>query len=216
MTRAVRTVAEVQAFDGQSYTAESYFQAADRAAIRFVDANEQLFVVEGPWGWAAQDGAAQLGPNLYRVFALGHQYHALLAYFDEIIAEKRHNENVEFGGGLYSTISGPFPFGGTVHMVSGKTPDKPEGMLFEFSEAPKIESRFLDWRTVEKRLIPFHIEIHDGQSVFNYKYSLVDFSPMPEQWFSEAIPLPEINEVIDYRHNSASSVDNCGEPSTEK
>ncbi|MDH5618237.1 MAG: hypothetical protein OEZ11_06315 [Gammaproteobacteria bacterium] len=216
MTRAVRTVAEVQASDGQSYTAESYFQAADRAAIRFVDANEQLFVVEGPWGWAAQDGAAQLGPNLYRVFALGHQYHALLAYFDEIIAEKRHNENVEFGGGLYSTISGPFPFGGTVHMVSGKTPDKPEGMLFEFSEAPKIESRFLDWRTVEERLIPFHIEIHDGQSVFNYKYSLVDFSPMPEQWFSEAIPLPEINEVIDYRRNSASSVDNCGEPSTEK
>ena len=80
------------------------------AAIRFVGSNEQLFVVEGPWGWAAQDGAAQLGPDSYKVFALGHQYHALLVYFDEIITEQRSNENVEFGDSLFSTISGPYPF----------------------------------------------------------------------------------------------------------
>lgn len=120
------------------------------------------------------------------MFALGHQYHALLLYFDELAENVQQN-------------SGDYPYGGTMHLVPGQDPSRPAGMRFVFSEDTIITTEHHDWRDHDGQSLPFHIRIDGGDRVFDYHYTEIDMSPRSPLWFFESVPAPQLGRVQLYR-----------------
>ena len=78
------TSAAVSVSDGTSFETRSFFHSREAAAIQHISDDEQIVAVEGPLGWARRGSTEKAGSDFYPQFALGHQYHALLLYFDDI------------------------------------------------------------------------------------------------------------------------------------
>jgi hypothetical protein len=131
-TRAIRAVADVGASDGTGFGIESYFQSKDAAAIRHVRDSEQTIVIEGPQAWTRVGGDTALGADFHKLFALGHQFHAFLLYFNDIVSNVQRNGEVVFEGEIHRATSGDYPYGGTVHLVQGDDESRPVVLLFEF------------------------------------------------------------------------------------
>jgi hypothetical protein len=79
--RAIITAADVSVSDGSGFRTASFYRSKDSAAIRHIDDRDRTVAVEGPLGWARDGERAELGSGFYKLFALGHQYHALLLEF---------------------------------------------------------------------------------------------------------------------------------------
>lgn len=94
-TLAVSTSTDVAGTDGSTFSTRSYFQTADFAAIQHVD--KSIVAVEGPFGWAQSDQQFRSGDPFYKTFALGHQYHAILLNFDDIVSGLRRTAEIRFG-----------------------------------------------------------------------------------------------------------------------
>ena len=197
--RSIQTSANVTVSDGSSFRTESYFRSKDAAAIRHIDDDNQIVVVEGPYAWMRRGDHAALGPEFFKIFALGHQYHAFLLYFDQILANVRDNADIEVSGDRRSGKTGDYPFGGFVHWIDGTEPDKPYGVVFEFPDSPPIVTTFHEWREAADRSLPFHARIDDGSNVFDYRYEYVDLSPQQPEWFASVVGAPTIDEVLLYR-----------------
>lgn len=215
-SRAIRTAADVTVSDGSSYQTESYFHDIDMAAIRFVDENEQVIAVEGPWSWMSQNGDAQLGSDFHKLFVLGHQYHALLRYFDDLSLNSRKTQRLEFNGGTHRGITRNYPYGGTIHLIDGNDPARPSGLLFEFPDTPRIESRFSDWRDSHGVTVPYQIEVDDGNLVFIYRYTDIDLTPQSPEWFFDTVKAPELGEIEVYREQRKQATSNCETPTTRE
>ena len=197
--RSVVTAADVSVSDGTSFRTESFYQSPDRAAIRHIDDRDRLVAVEGPFGWAREGERTQTGPDFYKLFALGHQYHALLLEFESVVERIRTSDSVEFGGRRLAARSGSYPYGGTVHLVLGEEASRPAGMRFDFPEDTVIEARFLDWRVHEDSELPFHISIDDGERTFDYRYTDIRIATASPAWFAGAFSGPVPDEVGVYR-----------------
>ncbi len=198
-TRAVVTSADVSVSDGSEFSTQSYFHSKNAAAIRHIRDDEQLVAVEGPVAWARRGDKAQAGSDFFRQFALGHQYHALLLYFDRIASNPRRGERIRFAGADRSAVTADYPYGGQVRLVDGDREDRPAGLPFAFPEADPITAEFGDWRTVSGLELPFHIRIDDGDRVFDYRYTDVDVGTRSPLWFFDAVPAPAIDELELYR-----------------
>lgn len=197
--RLISTTADVTVSDGSEFRTESYYQSKDSAAIRHIDARERTIAVEGPFGWAQEGEKSQLGPDFYKLFALGHQYHALLLEFDEIADDVRLDARVEFGGVSRAATSGDYPYGGMVHLVQSDDASRPAGLRFEFPGDTVITASFSEWRAEDGRNLPFHIRIDDGERTFDYDYTSITVSSGSPLRFFEAVPDPMVDEVQIYR-----------------
>jgi hypothetical protein len=201
--RAIVTAADVSVSDGTGFRTESFYRSKDSAAIRHIDQHndngDRIVAVEGPLGWARDGERAQLGSDFYKLFALGHQYHALLLEFDAIAGNIRNSAQVEFDGELREATSGDYPYGGTVHLIRGEEESRPAGMRFEFPEDTVIQTWFLDWRAHGNTLLPYHVRIDDGERTFDYHYTSIDISSESPLWFFESVPAPPLDEVEVYR-----------------
>ena len=165
--RAIVTGADVTVSDGSGFRTESFYRSKDSAAIRHLDDRDRIVAVEGPIGWASDGERAESGSDFYKLFALGHQYHALLMEFDIIAANVGEGSKVEFDGEMREATSGDYPYGGTVHLVRGEDESRPAGLRFDFPEDTVIIASFLDWREQNDRVLPYHIRIDDGERTFD-------------------------------------------------
>lgn len=197
-TRAIYTFADVSVSDGSSFSTESFYHSRDAAAIRHVMDEEQIIAVEGPSSWVRRGDNTEAGSEFHRDFALGHQVHAYLLHFDQIVANIRQTAEVTFRGGRYRASSGDKPDGGVAHLIAGADPDRPVGLMFENPDST-IAFSFSDWRVLDGESIPFHVQIDDGERIFDYRYSSVDFAPKSPLWFTDVVPAPDIDEVQVYR-----------------
>jgi hypothetical protein len=184
--------------DGSSFSVNSYFQSKEISAIRHLGESERLVAVEGPYSWAAVGDRAELGSGFNKVFALGHQFHALLLHFDEIVGATRQGD-VRFRAGLHQATTGDFPYGGTVHLIHGDDASRPIGLLFQFPENTVISAEFSDWRLAGERWLPYQLSIDDGERTFKYRYTDIDLSARSPLWYFEAVDVPSIDEVQVYR-----------------
>lgn len=198
-TRSVVTMADVSVSDGSSFTTQSLFQSKDAAAIRHIRDKEQVVIVEGPNGWMQVDDSVKMGSDFEKIFALGHQYHAFLLYFEEIVSNVRDSENIFFQGKVHRALSGDFPHGGSVHLIAAEDGLRRPGMVFEFPESDPIVTTFSDWRSLDQFEIPYQVNINDGQRVFTYRYTRIDIAPKTPLWFFEAVGAPSFDEVQVYR-----------------
>lgn len=197
--RAIMTTADVTASDGSEFRTESYYRSKDSAAIRHLDDRDRIVAVEGPIGWASDGDKSAAGSDFYKLFALGHQYHALLLEFDNIAANVREDSQIEFDGEMRAAVSGDYPYGGTVHLVRGGDASRPAGLRFDFPDDNVIVASFLDWREAEDGMLPYHVRIDDGERIFDYRYTSIGISPGSPLWFFEAVPAPSIDELQIYR-----------------
>jgi hypothetical protein len=198
-TRSVVTTADVSVSDGSSFTTQSFFQSKDAAAIRHIRDKEQIVVVEGPYGWMRVDDSVRMGSDFEKIFALGHQYHAILFFFEEIVSNPRDSEHIFFQGKEHRALTGDYPHGGSVHLISAEDGLRSPGMVFEFPESDPIVTTFSDWRSLDQFEIPYQVEINDGQRVFTYRYTSIDMTPKTPLWFFEAVSDPSFDEVKVYR-----------------
>ena len=196
-TRAVITRADVSVSDGTSFSTESWFQSADVAAIRHVRETEQVVAVEGPLGWARVGDESMRGADFHKTFALGHQYHAFLLYFDEIVTNIDRRNDFDFEGDTYTALVGDYPYGGQVALVEGS--NRPVAMVFEFPEIEPIKVTFDDWGAVGGNELPFLVSIDDGERVFDYRYTSVDLDDRSPLWFFDAAGDPGVDEVAVHR-----------------
>jgi hypothetical protein len=197
--RAITAAADVKVSDGSSFKVETYFQSRDVSAIRHIRDRQQLIVVEGPQSWTQVGDNSNTGTEFHKLFALGHQFHAFVLHFEELAGDVRRLDNVLFDGEPRQATSGDYPYGGVVHLIQSADEMRPAGLLFEFPENTVISVTFDDWRNVGKAPLPFHLQIDDGQSVFDYNYSEIKVMPQSPLWFFDAVPAPPIDKVQVYR-----------------
>jgi hypothetical protein len=198
-TRAITAAADVNVSDGSSFKIESYFHSKDAAAIRHIRNPQQMIVVEGPQSWTRLGDDADLGTNFHKLFALGHQFHAFMLYFEDVVSDVRRNNEVLFENEKHRAASGDYPYGGVVHLVEGDDKSRPVGLLFEFPENTVISVRFDNWRNVGDLTLPFDMRIDDGDRIFDYRYSEIDVTPKSPLWFFDTVSAPPIDFVQVYR-----------------
>jgi ketosteroid isomerase-like protein len=198
-TRAIHTTANVAVSDGSAFRTESLFRAADQAVIRHLGEEEQTVAVEGPLAWIGRGDRAQLGDDGHKRFALGHQYHALLLHFDELVEEIEPPSELDFGGATHPARGGSFPYGGRVYEVTGVDASRPLGYRMELPQTPPIEVRLDDWRTGDGVTLPHRVVIDDGTLRFDYRYEQIDLGQRPPGWFSDAVPAPGLDRLQIYR-----------------
>ena len=199
-TRAIVTAADVVVSDGSDFKTESYFHSGDSAAIKHINDHERVTVVEGPLGWIRTDRATNPGTDFHKGFALGHQVHAFLLHFEDIVSNVRGSEQVQFHDIVHRAISGDLPYGGgTAHLIGGADEERPAGLLFETADAAPISMTFLDWKELDGTMLPFHVRIDDGERVFDYHYTNIELKPKSPLWFFEAAGSPDLDEVQIYR-----------------
>lgn len=197
--RAITTTASVSVSDGSRFETETWFQAADHAAIRHYDEAVQTVAVEGPLAWISRGERFQPGGDQLKGFALGHQYHALLLHFSEIVADAEPVKDIVFQGQTRSGIGGGYPFGGKIFLVHGAEDDKPAGFRFELPASPPMEIAFSDWRDHQGRNLPFHVAIDDASLVYEYDYRDIGIGERAPGWFYEAVEAPDIDPVQIHR-----------------
>ena len=196
--RAVIAAADVVVSDGSRFQTEALFHSRVAAAVRHKRDTEQLIVVEGPTSWFRTEGDTGVGDDFHKVFALGHQYHAFLLYFEEL-ADAIRETSIEFDGALRRARTGDYPYGGVVHLVDGDEADKPAGLRFEFEGHGPVDTLFSDWREHGDRLLPFLAVIVDGERQFDYRYRDITIDERSPLWFMEATGKPVFDTVGIYR-----------------
>jgi hypothetical protein len=197
--RAITAAADVVVSDGSKFQIETHFHSRDVSAIRHIRDSQQLIVVEGPQSWTQHGGNSNTGTEFHKLFALGHQFHAFVLHFEEIVSNVRRLDDVLFDDEARQATSGDYPYGGDVHLIHGSDEVRPLGLLFEFPEDTVISVKFDDWRSVGNVSLPYHLQIDDGQRVFDYYYSEVKVTPQSPLWFFDAVPAPPIDNVQVYR-----------------
>ena len=196
--RAIIATADVTVSDGTAFRTEALFHSREAAAIRHIREPEQLVAVEGPGSWYRVGDKTGQGEAFHKVFALGHQYHAFLLHFDELADDVRATR-VDFNGKDRSALTGSYPYGGTVHMVSGDVHGRPAGMRFEFEDNAPINVTFDDWLGEAGAALPFLAIIDDGERTFEYRYDEVLIEQRSPFWFFEATGDPGLDETGVYR-----------------
>jgi hypothetical protein len=197
--RSIVTSADVTVSDGSSFRTQSFFQSKSAAAIRHIGDKDQIVVAEGPYGWMRVDDSEKVGSDFEKTFALGHQFHAFLLYFEEIVSNPRDSEKISFQGKGHHALTGEYPHGGLVHLIATEGGLHAPGLVFEFPESEPIVATFSDWRSLDHLEIPFQVEIDDGQRIFRYRYTSIDMTPKTPLWFFEAVSSPSLDEVQVYR-----------------
>ena len=192
---AIVTAADVAVSDGTAFSTRSYFHSSDFDAIRHIDDTDRIVAVEGPFGWAQSGDSFKTGEGFYKRFALGHQYHALLLHFDEIVDSVQPARDINIGGKPRDGKSGPFPYGGVLHLLDGDSNGRPAGLVLEIPDSTPITATFLDWHKVGDIDLPKRVQVDDGQRIFDYSYTEIDVEPRSPTWFFEAVAAPADNAV---------------------
>ena len=196
--RAIVASADVSVSDGSTFRTEALFHSREAAAIRHIREPEQLIVVEGPESWYRVGGRTVHGEAFHKVFALGHQYHAFLLHFEELADDIRPT-SIEFDGEERSALTGSYPYGGSVSMVTGDVSGRPAGMRFEFEGSAPIDVSFDDWFDSGGQVLPFLAIVDDGERTFEYRYDEVLIEQRSPFWFFEATGDPALDATGIYR-----------------
>lgn len=197
-TGAIHTFADVTVSDGATYTVESFYRSKKRAAARFSSRGGTMHAVEGGLAWSQNPERAELAGAFVRDFALGHNFHAFLLRFEEVVTDVERVDAIEFAGGTVSALKGMRESGDMVYLIDGDVPDRPAGMRYDAGDMI-IEITASDWRPQDGIEVPYQLVIDDGERDFTYRFSRVDLSDKPLLWFDETVAAPPLDPVQIYR-----------------
>ncbi|MEO1250765.1 MAG: hypothetical protein AAFW81_00285 [Pseudomonadota bacterium] len=197
--RAIETAASVSVSDGGAFETRSYFQSHENAAfVQIIDGAPRLTAIEGPVSWVRAGERFAAGTDFEKMFALGHQFHAMLLHFDEVMATESDRE-IEFDNATRRARVGDYPYGGVAYLVQSEAAGEPRGMRFEFPDVPAIDVHFSDWRNVDGRLLPFEMRVDDGSRLFDYSYTEISIENRSPLWYADALGDVSFDEANIYR-----------------
>ena len=199
VTTAIEAGANVTVSDGSQFKVRTYFHTDNEAAITHIQDKITTIAVEGPNAWIRDNGQSSLGTEQEKAFALGHQFHALLLNFDQIMLDIGLVENILFQGRVYSAKKGRYPFGGEAFLILGENHQTPIGLRLAFPESSPIDISFSNWVTITQHRLPMHIKINDGKRTFDYNYTSVSLTPKTPLWYYKSLPSPKIDTIDIYR-----------------
>lgn len=210
----ITSSADVSVSDGMQYGIETYYRNTEETVVTFTGPNASQIVSEGPWSWYSQGDDAALAGDPEKGFAIGHQYHAMLLHFDDVMSDVR-NEEIQFRGETRNARTGDFPTGGIVSLVDGDQSNQPIGFLMLLPGETPIEVLLDDWRDDGiGRSLPFGLAIHHGDRVFTYDYTSVTVGQGDALGFQASYPSPGIDEIAAYRSQQKIRASECsGGPS---
>ena len=206
----ILSAADVSVSDGTSYSVETWYRAPDESVVSFTGPGASDVVAEGPFAWYRQEGKTGLAGDGERRFAFGHQYHAMLLYFDEVMGNVVPEESLSFLDQTVTGRTGDYPYGGKISLIDGEQADRPRGFLMLLPDETPMAVLLADWReSAEGPALPYRLDIHHGGNVFTYRYSSVEISAGDAGDFHQRFPSPGLNAIDDYRGNRAAAVGEC-------
>lgn len=206
--RAIYSMADVTVSDGTTYQVEGFYKSRHRAAARFIRENSTLHVLEGPNVWVQTTSGSRPADDFQRDFTIGHQFHAFLLRFEDLVTKPERVQDIDFAGEQHAALKGERDTGGEVYLIDSDTPGQPMGLRYDVGDL-KIEITTSDWRTVSGTQVPFALSIDDGERVFNYRYSTVDLSDKPLMWFYDSVQSPDIPAVDVERLHRKTLIAHC-------
>lgn len=212
-TTAVYAYADVTVSDGKTYGVESFYRSKDRAASKFIRTDgDSLHVVEGPYTWVKAGDKVELASDFQadfqRDYALGHQFHALLLHFRDVMSDIQPASGIDFAGGKGSGLRGARDTGGFTYLIEGREPDQPAGLRFDVGDL-KIDIIASDWREVDGTAIPFALLIDDGSRTFDYQYKTIEITDRAPTWFYDSVAAPDLDAVQLIRLHKKSLAAHC-------
>ncbi|HKJ17112.1 MAG TPA: hypothetical protein VJ984_07180 [Xanthomonadales bacterium] len=192
--------AEVSVSDGTSYQVETYYRSVEESVVSFKGPNASDIVSEGPYAWYRQGEKTGLAGETEKRFAIGHQYHAMLVAFDDIMVNVQPDPDITFRNESHSGHTGDYPFGGKISLIEGNQSRQPKGFLMLLPDETPIEVVLDDWRANEYgNSLPYQLTIFHGDRVFTYRYEQVDFDEGDAASFHQQFPAPGIGEITEFR-----------------
>lgn len=197
-TGAIHTKADVTVSDGMTYSVESFYRSRKRAAAHFSSDGGAMYAVEGGLAWSRSTEGEALAGAFVRDFALGHNFHAFLLRFEDVVEAVERVDGIEFDGRTVTGQRGVRESGDPVYLIDGASPAQPAGMRYDVGDM-KIEITVSDWREENGGWVPYELVVDDGQRDFTYRFSFVDLAEKPLLWFDETVAEPAVDHVQIYR-----------------
>ena len=199
--------------DGSEFAIRSQYHSAGGSLITHIGDTESTIAVEGPFSWRLAASEETAGNDFHKNFALGHQFHALLLYFNDIVVNPQPVADIPFRGTSYTGQKGDNPYGGTVYLLSGTDESRPPGLLFEVPGSLRIEVTFGDWRQEQALELPFMVTIDDGERVFTYLYSDIRIGSANLIEYYASMPRSGLDQIEIYRlHRKLLAAHCLGDP----
>ncbi|QLC21647.1 hypothetical protein HFP51_05325 [Parasphingopyxis sp. CP4] len=176
------TAADVTVSDGTTYRASTEYQAPDRAEYlqQYPDMTMR-FAIDGETVSVWRDGEALTRfPAGIGIWALGHQFHAQLTSFAEInggiIAVAAYDGEgdcpcTEYRGRLSAEGMGIEGYGLVVSNQSGRA----QRFFVHRQDQAPVTTTFDDWRSEADRELPYRVVIDDGEDVYDFRFSSIEF-----------------------------------------
>lgn len=210
---AIVTTADVTTSDGSEYRVETYYRSPREAAATFITDAATTMVAEGAFAWSRQGETETLAGDNEKRFVIGHQFHALAFYFEEIATDIKGVTDVSFNGQSYVGLQGVYPHGGTVTLLQGAE-GRPYALILNLPEESEITVAFDGWRaSAGEQELPYALTVtHDGREYY-YRYSEISLfdgdNGKDSIDFHEVIDAPGIDEIEIHRLHRALMTAHC-------
>lgn len=207
---AFTTAADVTTSDGDAYEVRTTYRNTKELAVEFIRDGNTTFAVEGGLVWARNgENENNAGDGELR-FALGHQYHAIILRFDEIMRDVIDVDVIPFGDRKLPGRTGKYPTGGEVSLVDGDIIGRPAGLFMVLPGTTPITVRFNDWREIQGDTnLPHKILIEHEGVLYTYQYTRIDIEDLDAIDFHERYAAPNLDAVQIHRLHRALLTAHC-------
>lgn len=173
----IATYADVRVDDGREYVIETYYAGVNDAVVRQTRPNGEINTTAIAAEDAASD-AAEAALEMQNTIVLGHQFHAVLLHFDNIVISA-HDGETTFAGETRRMREGYWPYGeGTARIVYAASGDRAEALVFNFAGVPEITVGLEAWRED----LPYRLIINDGANTFAYTFTAIERNAARPDW----------------------------------
>lgn len=210
LSPSVTTVADVTTSYGAEYEVRTTYRSVNETAAQFIRETPTTIAVEGPLVWTRGETGESIAGDRERRFAIGHQYHAMLLHFDDMMENVERETEIPFGEEVRSGRTGLYPAGGEVSLIDGEAPDRPAGLIMKLPDESPITITFTDWRAPSAdRALPYKIVINHDDNIFTYAYSTIDIDEMDAIDFQARYDAPDLDGVHIHRLHRALLTAHC-------
>lgn len=167
--------ADVSVSDGLTYTTHGIYQDPQRAAFQIIYPDRVVTQgVDGKYFWLHDGDREQEALPFYEEFVLGHQFFAQLLYFDLLHPEWSEPVSDVFEGQQCHSIIGKS------HLAPLKVyyniDGLPIALELTIEGIPPIVTKLENWQQAGPCLLPHKLIIADGNRIFTYLFTEVDYN----------------------------------------
>lgn len=210
LSPSVTTAADVTTSYGAEYEVRTTYRSVNETAAQFIRETPTTIAVEGPLVWTRSETDENIAGDRERRFAIGHQYHAMLLHFDDMMENVERDTKIPFGEEVRSGRTGLYPAGGEISLIDGEVSDRPSGLIMKLPDESHITVTFADWRAASSGYrLPYRIVINHEDNIFTYAYSTIDIDEMDAIDFQALYDAPNLDGVHIHRLHRALLTAHC-------